>query len=109
MRSKLSKDRVAFGKAGKLVFGVCSGFQVLVEAGLLPALGGVMTDAPEAGLATNDSSHYECRPSLLRLEDGGSCALTRTPEGGPGVTVLCTHAGGQLLLPAPPELPLSHA
>src|SRR5439155_1601495 len=74
LRSRLSKDLVGFVKAGKPVFGVCNGFQVLVEAGLLPALGGVMTDEPEAVLGTNDSSHYECRPSLLRMENGGSCA-----------------------------------
>src|SRR3989442_7323071 len=78
IRSKLSKDLVGYVKAGKPVFGVCNGFQVLVEAGLLPAFGGVMTEAPEAVLAANDSSHYEGRPGLLRMEDAGSCAFTPT-------------------------------
>src|SRR5207245_6722429 len=78
MRSKLSKDLVAFVKAGKPVFGVCNGFQVLVEAGLLPALGGGMTEEPEAVLASNESSHDECRPNLLRPEHGGACAYTQT-------------------------------
>src|SRR2546426_3911338 len=101
--SKLAKALVGFVKAGKLVFGVCNGFQVLVEAGLLPALGGVMTDAPEAVLATNDSSHYECRPSLLRLENGGSCAFTRTLKKGQVVTFISAHAEGKLLFPADRE------
>jgi len=103
MRSKLSKNLVGFVKAGKPVFGVCNGFQVLVEAGLLPALSGVMTAEPEAVLATNDSSHYECRPSLLRLENGGSCAFTRTLKRGQVVMFISAHAEGKLLFPAQRE------
>ena len=99
IRSKLSKDLVGFVKAGKPVFGVCNGFQVLVEAGLLPALGGVMTEEPEAVLATNDSSHYECRPSLLRMENAGSCAFTRTLKKGQIVAFISAHAEGKLLFP----------
>ena len=99
MRSKLAKPLVDFVKAGKPIFGVCNGFQVLVEAGLLPALGGAMTPEPEAVLATNDSSHYECRPSLLKLENGGSCAFTRGLKPGQVVTFISAHAEGKLLLP----------
>ena len=99
LRSRLSKDLVEFVKAGKPIFGVCNGFQVLVEAGLLPALGGVMTGEPEAVLATNDSSHYECRPSLLKLENGGSCLFTRGLRHGQVVTFISAHAEGKLLLP----------
>src|SRR5205823_5623821 len=83
-------------EAGKPLFGVCNGFQVLVEAGLLPALGGTMTETPEAVLATNDSGHYECRPSYLRLENSGSCAFTRTLERGQVVTFISAHAEGKL-------------
>jgi phosphoribosylformylglycinamidine synthase len=99
MRSRLSKDLVDFVGAGKPIFGVCNGFQVLVEAGLLPALGGVMTPEPEAVLATNDSSHYECRPSLLKLENEGSCVFTRGLKHGQVVTFISSHAEGKLLLP----------
>src|SRR3989441_13357600 len=82
LRSKLSKDLIGFVKAGKPVFGVCNGFQVLVEAGVFPALGGVMTEEPEAVLASDDSSHYQCRASLLRMENAGSRALSPTPQKG---------------------------
>lgn len=99
MRSRLSTELVAFVKAGKPIFGVCNGFQVLVEAGLLPALGGLLTDTPEAVLATNDSSHYECRPSLLKLENGGSCVFTRGLKKGQVVTFISAHAEGKLLFP----------
>ena len=99
LRSRLSKPLAAFVRAGKPIFGVCNGFQVLVEAGLLPALRGVMTDEPEAVLATNDSSHYECRPSLLKLENGGSCVFTRGLKHGQVVTFISAPAEGKLLLP----------
>ena len=99
LRSKLSKDLISFVRSGKPVFGVCNGFQVLVEAGLLPALGGVMTEAPEAVLATNDSGHYECRPSFLKLENGGSCAFTHGMKPGQVVTFISAHAEGKFLLP----------
>src|SRR5204862_293994 len=89
----------AFVRSGKPVFCVCAGCQVLVEAGLLPALGATMTAAPEAVLATNDSGHYECRPSLLKLENGGSCAFTRGMKLGRVVTFISAHAEGKFLLP----------
>jgi len=99
LRSRLGEDLVEFIEAGKPVFGVCNGFQVLVEAGILPGLGGTMTEAPEAVLATNDSGHYECRPSYLRLENAGSCAFTKTLKRGQVVTFISAHAEGKLLFP----------
>jgi phosphoribosylformylglycinamidine synthase subunit PurQ / glutaminase len=99
LRSKLARELTEFVEAGKPVFGACNGFQVLVEAGLLPGLGGTMTETPEAVLATNDSGHYECRPSLLRLENRGSCAFTRTLRRGDVVTFISAHAEGKLLFP----------
>lgn len=99
LRSKLAEDMKEFVSSGKPVFGVCNGFQVLVEAGLLPALAGIITESPEAVLATNDSGHYECRPSFLRQENRGSCAFTRTLKQGDTVTFISAHAEGKLLFP----------
>jgi phosphoribosylformylglycinamidine synthase subunit PurQ / glutaminase len=99
LRSKLAGELREFVEAGKPVFGACNGFQVLVEAGLLPGLGGAMTETPEAVLATNDSGHYECRPSLLRLENRGSCAFTQTFRRGDVVTFISAHTEGKLLFP----------
>jgi len=99
LRSKLTPDLTEFVESGKPVFGACNGFQVLVEAGLLPALGGTMTETPEAVLATNDSGHYECRPSRLRLDNGGSCAFTGELKRGDVVTFISAHAEGKLLFP----------
>ena len=99
LRAKLSTELTEFVESGKPVLGVCNGFQVLVEAGLLPAIGGTMTAEPEGVLATNDSGHYECRPSFLRLESNGPCAFTRTLRKGQITTVMSAHAEGKFLLP----------
>jgi phosphoribosylformylglycinamidine synthase len=52
----------AFRDAGKLIFGVCNGFQVLAKAGLLPGLGG---DGRENGSSTLDTSALDPSPSTL--------------------------------------------
>ncbi len=99
LKSRLGPDLVDFVKSGRPIFGVCNGFQVLVEMGLLPGLRGPMTEEPEAALAVNDSGHYECRPSLLRQETGASCAFTRLRPPGSIATVISAHAEGKLLFP----------
>jgi phosphoribosylformylglycinamidine synthase len=48
---------VDFANAGGLVLGVCNGFQVLCEAGLLPGT-----------LARNDSLRFVCKPTAVRVE-----------------------------------------
>lgn len=103
LRSKLAKDLKEFIDAGKPVFGVCNGFQVLVEAGLLPGRAGTIAEEPEAILATNDSGHYECRPSFLKLENRGSCVFTRGMKKGRVVTYISAHAEGKLLFPKATE------
>ena len=99
LRSRLSDDLVDFVREGKPVLGICNGFQILVEAGLLPAMSGVMAEVPEAVLGTNDSARFECRPTLLRKVNRGSCVFTsRIPE-----DRICqipsAHAEGKLMFP----------
>lgn len=99
IKSKLRREVEDFVRSGRPVLGLCNGFQVLVEAGLLPGLGGPMTDTPEAVLATNESAHYECRPSFLKHENGGSCAFTRTLTKGDIRVFVSAHGEGKFLLP----------
>jgi len=40
LRLKLGKELKAFVDDGKLIIGICNGFQILVKAGLLPGLKG---------------------------------------------------------------------
>jgi phosphoribosylformylglycinamidine synthase I len=99
MKSRLSKDLVDFIKAGKPVLGVCNGFQILVEAGLLPAMSDVMTEFPEAVLGTNDSARFECRPTLLKKVNRGSCAFTSMISPDKISLIPSAHAEGKLMFP----------
>lgn len=99
MKSKLSKDLVDFVRSGKPVLGVCNGFQVLVETGLLPAMSGIMSQYPEAVLGTNDSGRFECRPTLLRKVNRGSCAFTSRISAEKISLIPSAHAEGKLMFP----------
>ncbi len=59
-----------FHEERKPIIGTCNGFQVLVELGLLPGVEAPRTPTPEAVLTTNESDRYECRPSLLTVDEG---------------------------------------
>ena len=55
--SPIMRDVVAKAKSGTPVLGICNGFQVLCEAGLLPGV-----------LMRNASLKYVCRDVLLKVE-----------------------------------------
>ena len=63
LRYKLIDDMRKFIKDGKLIIGICNGFQVLVKSGLLP---GNDVLAQEATLIINDSGKFEDRWVYLR-------------------------------------------
>ena len=56
--------------AGKLVIGVCNGFQILCEAGLLPG-----------ALVRNRTLHFICRMAVTRVEVSHSPFTLGIPEG----------------------------
>lgn len=99
MKSRLAKDLVEFIRTGKPVLGICNGFQILVETGLLPAMSGVMTEIPEAVLGTNDSARFECRPTLLRKVNRGSCVFTSRISPEKISLIPSAHAEGKLMFP----------
>ena len=99
LKSRLSGDLVDFVKAGKPVLGICNGFQIMVETGLLPAMSSVMTDVPEAVLGTNDSARFECRPTLLRKVNRGSCVFTTKIPDTKISLIPSAHAEGKLMFP----------
>ncbi len=55
--SPVISDVIRFAESGGLVLGICNGFQVLCEAGLLPG-----------ALLRNASLRFVCRPVSLRVE-----------------------------------------
>jgi phosphoribosylformylglycinamidine synthase I len=99
MKSKLSAPLTEFIREGRAVLGVCNGFQVLVEMGFLPGIDGIMSPVPQAVLATNDSSRFECRPTLLKYENNYNCIFTEKIKSGQVLLVPSAHAEGKLLFP----------
>lgn len=69
LRTQLPEDLNRFVEAGKIVIGICNGFQVLVESGLL--LNGRIESnhAKGASLAHNHSGKFECRWGHLRVNE----------------------------------------
>lgn len=97
IKSALGKDIKRFVEDGRPVLGVCNGFQVLVELGLLPAFGGIMSDTATAALYTNDSGRFECRPTILRNDNRGKCIFTSSIEKGKLMMIPSAHGEGKLM------------
>ena len=97
MKSKLGKDLTEYIKEGYPILGVCNGFQVLIELGLLPATNSVMSTIPQACLHRNDSSRFECRPSLLKHVNKGNCAFTQKIKENDIRLIPSAHAEGKLI------------
>ncbi len=75
LRLKLAEDILRFIEDGKLILGICNGFQVLVKAGILPELSD--GDSPLLTLAANDSGKFECRWVYLGVNKQSPCVFTR--------------------------------
>lgn len=74
LKYKLADALLEFHGAGKLIVGICNGFQVLVKAGLLP---GVDFQAKQSiTLTHNDSGKFEDRWVYLKINDS-PCVFTR--------------------------------
>jgi len=59
--SPIMKDVITKAKAGTPVIGICNGFQILCESGLLPG-----------ALLRNASLHFICRDVFLKVENDSS-------------------------------------
>lgn len=68
LRNHLWKDILQFINDGKLIIGICNGFQVLVNLGLLPALE-MKYGHRELGLMPNDVPRYTVRFVDLKSEN----------------------------------------
>jgi len=100
--AKLGKELKAFVEEGRPILGICNGFQVLVEAGLLPAFYGVSV-YPEAALATNIPPGYNCRWINLKHENKGKCAFTWKIPKGKVLRVPVAHGEGRVMFPKEKE------
>lgn len=73
---RLFDQLLRFIGEGKLVLGVCNGFQLMVKLGLLPAFDGNY-GRQEATLTFNDSGRFEDRWVYLRVNPRTPCVFTR--------------------------------
>lgn len=80
--SPIMRDVIAKAKAGTPVLGICNGFQVLCESGLLPGV-----------LMRNASLKFICRDVNLRV-DNDSSFFTRCYRKGEIVRMPVAHAEG---------------
>jgi phosphoribosylformylglycinamidine synthase I len=82
--------------AGKLVFGICNGAQILLEAGLVP--GTSRERKPTAAFAANaPEPHFVCRHVYLKLAvEPARCAITAALSPEALVPAWAAHAQGRL-------------
>ncbi len=74
--------------AGRPVLGICNGFQILCEAGLLPG-----------ALIRNRSLRFVCRPVHVRVESTGTPFTSQLPIG-ERLTIPVKHGEGQFVASA---------
>jgi phosphoribosylformylglycinamidine synthase len=68
--SPIMKDVVRFANNGGTVFGICNGFQILVEAGLLPGV-----------LLRNQSLKFVCKYVHLKVENASTVFTSQCKRG----------------------------
>lgn len=88
--SPIMDDVIRFANAGGIVIGICNGFQIMLEAGLLPG-----------GMRLNTCGHFVCKDVWLKVENGDTI-LTRKAGKGAILGMPIAHAEGNYY--APPEL-----
>jgi len=71
-----------FAETGRLVIGICNGFQVLCEAGLLPGI-----------LMRNEHLEFRCAPTYLRVENA-STRFTHLARPGQVLQIPISHGEG---------------
>jgi len=80
--SPVMNEVVRFAERGALVLGICNGFQILTEAGLLPGV-----------LMRNRDLKFICKKVHLRVENA-TTAFTSAYTGGQVVEMPIAHADG---------------
>jgi phosphoribosylformylglycinamidine synthase subunit PurQ / glutaminase len=97
IRAAIGPELESFVRSGRMVGGVCNGFQVAIELGLLPGRTGGRLGPPEAALVTNDSGRFECRPTFVAWE-GGHFPPLRDVARGTRFLFPSAHGEGKLVL-----------
>ena len=86
--SPIMKEVTAFAREGGIVLGICNGFQILCEAGLLPG-----------ALVRNRSLKFVCHDVSLSVENR-STVFTSNYENGREIRLPIAHSDGQYIADA---------
>lgn len=86
LRYHFEEELREFVRHGRLVLGICNGFQALVKSGILPGDGD-----SRATLTFNRSGRFECRWVTLLPEPASPCAFTQ----GLAEPIFCPVAHGE--------------
>ncbi len=97
VRASIGPQLEEFVREGRIVAGICNGFQVLTELGLLPGAPGGRLRRPDAVLMTNDSGRFECRPTFVAWQGGVFGSLAHL-EKGARFLFPSAHGEGKLVL-----------
>ncbi|MEM0129292.1 MAG: phosphoribosylformylglycinamidine synthase I [Thermoplasmata archaeon] len=102
IRASIGPSLEEYVRSGALLGGICNGFQVLTELGLLPGRPDGRLGRPDAALMPNDSHRFECRPTWVAWEGGGFGPLRDWPVGR-RLYLPSAHGEGKLVLAEPAE------
>ncbi len=86
--SNVMNDVIRFSRQGGVVLGICNGFQILCEAGMLPG-----------ALARNASLRFICKPVNLKVENYRT-PFTTTLEDGKLLNIPIAHGEGRYVADA---------
>ena len=98
-QESLADDLRRFVAAGKLVMGVCNGFQLLVQMGFLPDLDGDLRQS--CTLTFNDRGRFEDRWCALQVNSTSPCVYT---SGMTDIYLPVRHGEGKFVSDSPETL-----
>jgi phosphoribosylformylglycinamidine synthase subunit PurQ / glutaminase len=93
MKRRLGRDIARFVRSGRLILGICNGFQCLVNLGLLPAFNG-RYDERRVAITYNDSGNFVDTWVTLKANSESPCVFTR---GIPSIELPVRHGEGKFL------------
>ncbi len=76
MKTRMGEQLLDFAAKGNLILGICNGFQVLVNIGLLPGFNGDYKSR-EVALAVNDCGNFRNEWITLKVNPASPCVFTR--------------------------------
>lgn len=86
-----------FASEERPILGICNGFQVLVEAGLLPGFNDRLSEPPGAALAPNMPIGYRCMWVNLRHDNKGKCVFTTKVKKNTVLRIPVAHGEGRFM------------